>query len=138
MTPSRQRLLIIGLISIGVLIVGFFGLRTFHAFRDFHGHRPPPRGRVETDVEKIRDWMTVPFISRTYMMPDRVLFEAVGIPEDGNHEKSLKDLNDEYYPQASGIMMEKVKEAIRDRKPPPAPEEANTFVPPATATPPQP
>src|SRR5512138_3455621 len=96
----RQRNFFLGLIIIGLIIVGFFGLRTFRAFRQFHGHRPPPpfaTEHVETDVSLIRDWMTVPFIGRTYHVPPRLLFEALGIPEHQNKEKSLKQLNDEYY-----------------------------------------
>lgn len=137
MTPARQRVLMIGLIILGILIVGFFGLRSFHAFNDFRGHRPPPpRGRIETDVDKIQEWMTIPFISRAYLIPDRMLFEALDIPEEGNREKSLKDLNDEYYPQEDGFVMETVKAAISERKPPPPPPDAKkTAIPAATATP---
>ena len=40
MTTSRQRTLITILIVIGGVIVGFFGLRTFRAFREFRGHQP--------------------------------------------------------------------------------------------------
>ncbi len=40
MTPTKQRLLVIGLIVIGFTFVIFFGIRFFHAFREFNGHRP--------------------------------------------------------------------------------------------------
>ena len=110
---SKQRALTLGLIIVGVLIVGFFGLRTVRAFRQFHGHHPPPRGYVETDVEKIQDWMTIPFIAHMYRVPDPVLFEAAGIPEQGNRKKSLKELNDTYYPNTQGFVLAKIK---TDRK----------------------
>jgi len=109
----KQRNFVIGLIIIGLMIVGFFGLRTARAFRQFHGHRPPPpfaTEHIETDVSLIRDWMTVPFISRMYHVPPPVLFDALEIPEHGNKEKSLKQLNEEYYPQANGIVLEKIKQ----------------------------
>ena len=118
MTPSRVRTLIFVLIFIGGLIVGFFGLRTLHAFREFGGHRPPPPPSVaetegiETDVELIREWMTIPFISKMYHVPPNVLFDALGIPANKNREKSLKRLNREYFPQADGIVVEKIKAAI--------------------------
>ena len=118
MTPSRLRTLIFVLIFIGGLIVGFFGLRTLHAFREFGGHRPPPPPSVaeaegiETDVELIREWMTIPFISKMYHVPANVLFDALGIPANKNREKSLKQLNREYFPQADGIVMEKIKAAV--------------------------
>ena len=115
---SHQRALIIGLILIGILTVGFFGLRTFHAFSAFRGHRPPPppsaadAEQIETDVELIRDWMTIPFISRMYHVPPQKLFDALEIPRQGNQEKSLAQLNEEYFPQADGILMEKVKATV--------------------------
>jgi hypothetical protein len=111
----RQRNFVTGLIIIGLMIVIFFGLRTVRAFREFHGHRPPPpfaTRHVETDVSLIRDWMTIPFIAQMYQVPPPVLFDALEIPEHGNREKSLKQLNEKYYPQAQGIVLEKVKAAV--------------------------
>jgi hypothetical protein len=114
MTSSGQRAVIISLIILGVVIVGLFGLRTFHAFREFRGHRPPPpRGEhVETDVELIRDWMTIPYLSITYRLPPNLLYKTLEIPPKGNEHKSLKQLNEKYYPEAAGIVLEKVKAAI--------------------------
>ena len=111
----KQRNLVTGLIIIGLIIIVFFGLRTTRAFYQFHGHRPPApfaTKPVETDVNLIRDWMTVPFVSKMYQIPRSILFEALEIPEEGNHEKSLRQLNEEYYPQAKGIVLEKVKAAV--------------------------
>jgi len=116
----KQRNFVIGLIIIGLMIIGFFGLRTARAFRQFHGHRPPPpfaTEHIETDVSLIRDWMTVPFISRMYHVPPPVLFDALEIPEHGNKEKSLKQLNEEYYPQAKGIVLEKIKATVLANQP---------------------
>jgi hypothetical protein len=132
---SKRRALVIGLILIGLVIVGVFGIRTVRAIRGFRGHHPPPpphpfaTEHVETDVSLVRDWMTVPFIGRTYHVPPRVLFEALGIPERQNKEKSLKQLNDEYYPQAEGIVLEKVKAAILANQPPLLPTLPATPVP---------
>jgi hypothetical protein len=132
MTPARQRALTVGLIVVGVLIVAFFGLRTLRAFREFRGHRPPPpfgRGeeqQAQTDVELIRDWMTIPFIAHTYRVPPKVLFEAVGIPHKGNEEKSLTRLNEEYFPAEDGRVLEKIKAAVLENQPPVSP---NTPVP---------
>ena len=143
MTPTRQRALITGFIIFGIVIVGFFGLRTFSAFRKFRGHRPPPlppaeSQQIETDVDLIRDWMTIPYISRTYHVPRKMLFDALGIPPRGNEEKSLAQLNEEYSPQAPGIVMEVVKAAIRANQPPLPPEQIKTPVLPATTIPYQP
>ena len=114
-TNPRQRNFVVGLIIIGVMIAIFFGLRTFRAFRQFHGHRPPPpfaAEHLETDVELIRDWMTLPYISITYGLPPRLLYDTLGIPPNKSEKKSLKQLNDEYFPETSGIVLERVKAAI--------------------------
>jgi len=125
MSPAKQRALIIGLIALGVLIVAFFGVRAVRAFahiRDggFGPGRPHPEPS-ETDVELIRDWMTIPYIARTYGVPDRMLFKELRIPDKDNFEKSLKDLNDEYFPDQAGFVLETVKKAISERRPPPKP-----------------
>ncbi len=120
----KQRVLVIGLILVGLIIVGFFGLRTIRAFRQFGRHGPPPPfapEQVETDVNLIRDWMTIPFIAQMYHVPPRVLFKALDIPEHKNKEKSLKQLNEEYYPEADGIVLEKVKAAVLANQPPQTP-----------------
>lgn len=126
MTPARQRALILGLIVMGILVVGFFGLRAFSAFRHFRENRPPPfpaadAQQVETDVELIRDWMTIPFISRMYAVPPNILFDAIEISPKGNGEKNLAQLNEEYYSKTDGIVMAKIKAAILANQPPPQP-----------------
>jgi hypothetical protein len=131
-TNLRQRNFVVGLIIIGLMIIGFFGLRTARAFRQFHGHRPHPPfagQHIETDVSLIRDWMTLPYISITYGLPPTLLYEKLEIPPKGNEKKSLKQLNEKYYPQASGIVLEKVKAAILAFQP------TLTAVPPATPIP---
>jgi hypothetical protein len=116
-TPGnpKQRNLVNGLIILGLLFVIFFGLRTARAFRQFREHRPPPpfaTQQIESDVNLIRDWMTIPFISKLYHVKPHILFEALEIPEQGNREKSLRQLNEEYYPQAEGMVIEKIKAAV--------------------------
>jgi hypothetical protein len=131
MTPTRQRMFIFGLIVLGILFAGYFGMRSLHAFREFRGHRPPPlpaaeSQMIETDPELIRAWMTIPYISITYDLHPKVLFEALDIPPQGNEEKSLEELNEEYYPEAPGIVLELVKAAVRANQPAP------TGIPPLT------
>ena len=125
MTPNKQRALVTSLILFGVLAVGFFGLRTFHAFREFRGHRPPPPFKTEqpeTDVKLIRDWMTVPFIGKMYHVPPPFIFAALNIPKNkSNEEKSLKQLNDEYFPNTDGFVEATVKAAVLALLPAPMP-----------------
>lgn len=132
-SKTQQRILVVVLVLIGLLITVFFGMRALHALRRFNGHRPPPPGKVETDVELIRDWMTVPFISRMYRVPDEIIFQALGIPPKNNRDKSLLDLNREYYPDTEGFVIAQVKSTILAHQPPPEPASAPTAVSPPTA-----
>jgi len=125
MSQTKQRLVIAGLIIVGVLIITFFGVRAVHAFRHIRdggfgpGHPHPPPS--ETDVELIRDWMTIPYIARTYGVPDHMLFKELNIPEEGNREKSLKELNEEFFIFQSDYALTTVKKAITDHRPPAPP-----------------
>lgn len=137
-TRKPPRILFIVLIILGVLLIGFFGMRALRAFKKFDGHRPPPHssGKVETDVELIRDWMTVPFISRMYQVPPDILFEALQVSPPDAHDKSLKALNDEFYPDQEGYVLELVKQTISANLPPPTPASApTTEAPPKAPTP---
>lgn len=117
-----QRAIILGSILLGILIAGFFGLRAFVALREFrrYGALPmPPLAEsldeqpVETDVELIRDWMTVPYVSKTYQVRPRILFDALALSPRGNEGKSLAQLNEEFFPQSPGLVIELVKAVIR-------------------------
>lgn len=124
MTPVKQRALVSVLIGLGIIFIGIFGLRTVNAFREFRSHRPPPpfkNEQPETDVELIRDWMTIPFIAHMYHVHPPVIFEALNIPIHNNEEKSLKQLNDEYYPDVDGFVEAKVKEVVLQNLPPAIP-----------------
>ena len=73
----KQRILFIALSVLGVMLILFFGLRALRAFKKFDGHRPPPMAKeLQTDVNDIENWMTVPFISHNYGVPPEVLFDA--------------------------------------------------------------
>lgn len=121
---KKQRALVIGLIALGIVFTVVFGVRSFHAYKKFNGHRPPPPGKpgkVETDVEFIRSWMTVPFIAELYAVPERPIFEALKIaPLEENREKSLRDLNREYYPDLNEFVLETVKAAVAELQTKPA------------------
>jgi hypothetical protein len=129
----RQRALTIGLILLGILLTLFFGMRAMHAFRKFNGHRPPPPNEVETDVELIRDWMTISFISQTYRVPEKILFDALEISPQGNHNKSLKQLNQDYYPETENFVLDLVKSTVLAHQPPSIPDSPATAAPPPTA-----
>ncbi len=111
-TSSKQRALVIGLVLLGSIFTIFFGIRAFHAYKKFNGYPPPPHEKIETDVNLIRNWMTIPFISETYRVPEHLIFNALQVPPIGNKDKSLNDLNHEYYPNHEGAVLEKVKETV--------------------------
>jgi hypothetical protein len=120
----KQRNLVTGLILIGLVIAVFFGLRTARTFRQFHGHRPPPplsTQTIETDVDLIRDWMTLPFIARMYGIPASRLYNELGVSPRGNREKSLRQLNDQYFPEAQGIVEAKIKAVVSENLSPTVP-----------------
>ena len=127
MAPSRQRSLIVSLVIIGILIAGFFGLRAIFALREFRRHDPPPLAEAlteqiaETDVELIRDWMTIPYIARTYQVNPRVLYDALEIAPRENGEKSLLQLNEKFFPDQPGIVIELIKDVVRANQPPATP-----------------
>lgn len=128
---KEQRALVIGLTTLGCLLTLFFGLRAFHALKKFQGHPLPPlHSEIETDVDEIRDWMTIPFISQMYGVPEDDLFDALEIPPHGNRRKSIEELNREFYPHANGLVIEIIKTTILAHQAPPTP------IPPAKPLPP--
>lgn len=143
MRLSRQRVLITSLILFGIVLAGFFGFRAFFSLRNFSDYHSPPlppaeSGQIETDADLIRDWMTIPYISKTFHVPEKLLFDALGISSRGNEEKSLAQLNEEYSPRAPGIVLAVVKGAVRTHQVLFPPEQIKTLLPPATSIPPKP
>ena len=125
MLTDKQRTLILGLVVAGLIIVGLFGLRTLRIWRELREHRPPPgfpevSENIETDVELIRDWMTIPFIAKMYQVPPPVLYKALGISARGNQDKSLTQLNEEYFPGVPGIVEARIKAAVQQNLPAPS------------------
>jgi hypothetical protein len=91
---------------------------------------------AETDVELIRDWMTIPFIANMYRVPPPVLFKALQIPRgQSNEEKSLRQINEEYFPEQPNLVITLVKATVQANLPVPTAIPADTVVPPATAVP---
>jgi hypothetical protein len=56
--------------------------------------------------------MTLPYISITYGLPPGLLYETLDIPPERAKKKSLKQLNNQYFPETPGIVLEKVKAVI--------------------------
>jgi hypothetical protein len=139
MNSFLQRVLVSALIIFGIWIAAFFGLRTIHAYSEVRQHRPPPppfkTDQPETNVNLIEDWMTIPFIARMYHIHPAVLFEALSIPGEANREKSIKQINEKYFPDQPGRALELIKAAVQANLPPPTVLPPLTAVPPATTVP---
>jgi hypothetical protein len=109
-TPFRRLLLTIVLVIVGLGLVGFFGMRVYHAYSRFQ-HAELSAGT--TDVEAIRGWMTLPYIARAYGVPEDALFVALGIPKAGNQQLSVRQLVTKYGhdPQAT---RQAIQQVLRD------------------------
>jgi hypothetical protein len=92
-SASRRLMLTIALVMVGAALVGFFGLRAYHAFDRF---QQSELTAGTTDVEAIRGWMTLPYIARAYGVPEDALFGALDIPKAGNERLSIKQLVAKY------------------------------------------
>jgi hypothetical protein len=75
---TKQRILTAGLIVLGFFIIVFFGMNTIRAFKHMRGRGPfdgkPPTAN-QTDVELIRDWMTIPYIGKIPDQTDLVIVQ---------------------------------------------------------------
>lgn len=141
---TKQRILTAGLIVLGFFIIVFFGMNTIRAFKHMHGRGPfdgkPPTAN-QTDVELIRDWMTIPYIGKMYEVPPEALFFSLGIePDKQIAKKSLKELNNEYFPDQTDLVIVQIKDTIKafqsqERPPEPIPPAAPAAPIPSTPKP---
>ncbi|MCB9098430.1 MAG: hypothetical protein H6632_02735 [Anaerolineales bacterium] len=107
---TTERLIFISLLVVGLLLIGFFGLRAVGSYIRIQQTGLEPG---VTDVEAIRGWMTIPYIAQAYQVPESFIFEQLNIPAEGNRKKSLRDLNREQTAGNPGALTEAVKTAIR-------------------------
>jgi hypothetical protein len=112
---TKQKILTTIFILIGAAAVIFFGMRALRSVMRMRGTapfgKPPPAN--QTDISLIRDWMTVPYIARMYDVPPDALFKSLDLPGHENNKKSLKELNDEFYPNQDGVILAHVQAAIQ-------------------------
>ena len=77
--------------SVLALIAGL-GLVIFFAFKTWHQWTLGQRiNSGEVQVETLRGWMTLPYIEKTYGVRQAEIRTALGLPESGFEERSLKD-----------------------------------------------
>ncbi len=86
---TRRPYLIAG-VTVALVVVLVFGGRA--AWRLGHrllGPPPPPR---QTDVSLIADWMSVPYVSRAYRIPQPELYRALGVEPEGRRVRPLREI----------------------------------------------
>ena len=105
----RERILSTGLIVVGVILVIFFGFRAVRSFLRIQFTSLEPG---VTDVELIRGWMTVPYLATSYGVPEDYIFEQIGVPQEGNRDRALYRLNQEYFEGEPEAILKVVQEAI--------------------------
>jgi hypothetical protein len=106
---KRKKTIIILVIIAGIALVGFFGFRTFRSIMRL---RQMERMPLSTDVELIRGWMTLPYISDAYRVPPKVLIEACKLPPPVKDHESLSQINRTIAPNDPGSTVECIKKAV--------------------------
>ena len=86
---QKRRFYLIILLIIGIGLASFFGTR---AFRNFTHIREKKFGGGETNVELIRGWMTVDYITKMYHVPPDVVLKPLNLPVESNINRSLGSL----------------------------------------------
>ena len=107
---SIERWLVPLLIVAGLLLAVFFGMRATHAFANMRHAGFHPQA-VNTDG--IRDWMTVPGLARLFDVPEGYIYQQIGVPGQGSQHSSLSALNSRYFPGQPGLVLNRVKQAVR-------------------------
>jgi hypothetical protein len=116
--PRTRLLLTIGVIALGLVIAGFFGIRTITAARQLQYIRQQGLDRGSASVDAIRPWMTVRFIAVAYAVPEEYIYSALDIPFDRRRpDNSLGEINKEFQMGNSPtnnelVIIDKAKTAI--------------------------
>ena len=73
------------------LVLGL-GLTTIFGVRAWNQWQYAQRvARGEVQVEALRGWMTLPYIARTYRVPEAALRGALGVAASGDADRSLRE-----------------------------------------------
>ncbi|MEW5959358.1 MAG: hypothetical protein AB1801_16630 [Chloroflexota bacterium] len=92
--PKLLRILPIVLVTLGLAITIYFGLRAVNSFRQLQYIHEQGLDRGAASVDAIRPWMTIPFIAVAYAVPEEYLYSQLEIPFDRhNFHISLGELN---------------------------------------------
>jgi hypothetical protein len=107
MTRFRGRPLLVAGVTLLLLIVLLVGGRA--AWRLAFGLAGPPPPPRQTDVSQIAPWMSLPYISRAYRVPEPELYQALGIEREGRRMRSLNEIATE-----TGRSPDEIVEIVRE------------------------
>jgi hypothetical protein len=72
---------------------------------------------VATGLRDVRPWMSIRYIANSTGVPAQAIFEAIGVPADGNEYKPLDLLSEEqHYPGGPRALVDAVRGALEQRK----------------------
>ncbi|MCC7367007.1 MAG: hypothetical protein IT306_01210 [Chloroflexi bacterium] len=81
---------LVAVLLIAVLVLG--GRAAWRLGVRLLGPPPPPR---QVDVALIADWMSVPYVGRAYRVPQREIWQALGVEPEGRQRRPLRDIASE-------------------------------------------
>lgn len=80
---ARRTLPIVALLVLSLALLVVVGARSSRAFLEMRN-----RHRVQTgESVGVRPWMTIPYIARTYHVPEDVLFDALGLDDNPRNRR---------------------------------------------------
>lgn len=113
-------LLAAALLVVGLALTGYFGVRAVRSFRQVQYIRQQGLDRGSANVDAVRAWMTLRFVSVAYAVPEEYLYSRLSIPFDRrNANRPLSELNtdNQLGPSPNGgypLILDRVKQAISD------------------------
>ncbi len=97
------------LVVLGLVFAIFFAFRAFRGFQRVRGMKI---GGGETNVELIRPWMTVNYITKMYHVPPEVVLSPLGLPVEDNTRRDIGTLIRRTGTSNPEEMMEKIRASI--------------------------
>jgi hypothetical protein len=105
----NPRFYLILFLILGLILAGFFALRAFHGFQHMRSNK---FGGGESNVELIRGWMTVDYITKMYHVPPDVVLSPLNLPVEGNEKRSLESLIRSTRTSDPAGLLQKIKDNI--------------------------
>lgn len=72
------------LLTLAVCLLGIIGLRAVRAYQEVRNEQRVAVG----EAVGVRPWMTIPYIARTYQVPEQDLYAALGLTPTRRNQKS--------------------------------------------------